>query len=191
MMKIMFCLFCFSYGLLRGTLNDRVSLCQKNIEIMQDVEIKNNGIEMTILLLFKKICKMIDLIESFSGESFSRLEYNRFLYDIDYMILDFPAIMFYEYADETVLTYALKSMNPDLMKLVLCTLNRDLFKDKKDALLNAPLSNGRLLIDYFLEVASVDNPVGIKIFAQLLQAGLKVIPKNYAIKLNDLGIYYE
>lgn len=191
MMKIILYGFCFSHGLLWGAVDDRMSLYQKNIACMQDAKIKNNGAEVTILLLFKKICKMIDRIESFSGESFARLEYNRFLHDIDDIILDFPAIMLHEYAGETVLTYAVKSMNPDLMKLILFTLNKDIFKGKKDALLNAPLSNGRFLIDYFLEAADIDNPVGIKILVQLVQAGLKITRQDYVLKLNNLGIYYE
>jgi hypothetical protein len=191
MMKIILCLFCFSYGFLHGTLADRASAYQKNIVCIQDAKIPNNGLEITTLLLFKKICKKIDLIESFSGESFSRLEYNRFLHDIDDIIFAFPSVMLYEYAGETVLTYAVKSMNPDLMKLVLSTLNKDIFKDTKDVLLNAPLSNGRVLIDYFLESADINNPVLIKIFVQLVQAGLRVPQKDYVLKLNNLGIYYE
>ena len=191
MKKIILYLFCFSHGLLWGTVDDKTSSYQKNIACMQDAKIQNNGAEITTLFLFKKICKKIDLIESFSGESFAQLEYNRFLYDIDDIIFDFPAIMLYEYAGETVLTCAVKSMNPDLMKLILFTLNKDIFKDTKDALLNAPLSNGRLLIDYFLEFINIDNPVGIKIFVQLLQAGLRITQQDYVVKLNNVGIYYK
>ncbi len=189
MKKIILFLFCICHSLSYGALGDKKDSQEKNI-VQGDV-LGAESVARYPCDLVQKVCNDIDSLETFSGNSFLKHEYTMVLRDIHYLISEYPVIMLDQDSSETILIKAFKSMNPDLTRLILFMLNKDIYSQKKDALLNAPWSNGQCLLDCFLGVVDTEHPAMIKIFAQLVHAGLKVTRQDQLKKLQALEIDFS